>query len=504
MLFSFAGVSHTAKVWVDDTYLGMHEGAYTGFSFVAQGLKTGEHLLKVEVDNSFNDRNALSIPNDYMTYGGISRACQVESIGNAWLSGLQLVPEKILGQWHLNIRVTVHSVLQAFQGVLRCEINGDAYALGDVHVEAGSSTDVSACLLVPTAVPYMLDQPVLTTVRCVLSIDGKDVDDQIERTGFRTVETCGSNILFNGQSVKLLGFNRHEDHALFGCAIQPAAMMQDLQMIRDMGGNAVRTCHYPNDPYFLDLCDEMGILVWEESHARGLQEHQMLHPMFMPQSRQCIDEMIRRDISHPSIFVWGLLNECASDSDQCRPMFEELIAQIRSMDSSRPVTFATCRPGAEVFGKQADPKPGFTDGDQCLHLCDVVSFNSYPGWYHDSSCTEFLDKVRQWAQQHGGENKPYIVSEIGAGGIYGFRSRVGDRWSEERQAEILREQLTAIMDDPETCGVFIWQFADCRVSSECFYGRPRTMNNKGIVDEYRRPKLAYDVVKEIFCAQKQE
>ena len=101
------------------------------------------------------------------------------------------------------------------------------------------------------------------------------------------------------------------------------------------------------------------------------------------------------------------------------------------------------------------------------------------------------------SQRHGGENKPYIVSEIGAGAIYGFRSRTNDKWSEERQADLLQEQLEAVVSDEDTCGVFIWQFADCRVSSECFYGRPRTMNNKGILDEYRRPKLAADNVRNV-------
>ena len=241
----------------------------------------------------------------------------------------------------------------------------------------------------------------------------------------------------------------------------------------------------------------MGILVWEESHARGLSEEQMHHPLFLQQSRQCIEEMILRDSSHPVIFIWGLLNECASCADSCRPIYQELIGLIRSLDDSRPITYATCYPGSEVTGQKPEAKKGYSDGDQCLDLCDVVSFNSYPGWYHSAPSKEYLKKVRNWARQHGGENKPYIVSEIGAGAVYGFRSRTKDKWSEERQADLLQEQLEAIINDEDTCGVFIWQFADCRVSSEWFYGRPRTMNNKGILDEYRRPKLAADRVRDL-------
>ena len=72
------------------------------------------------------------------------------------------------------------------------------------------------------------------------------------------------------------------------------------------------------------------------------------------------------------------------------------------------------------------------------------------------------------------------------------------KWSEERQADILREQLEAVLGNPHIAGIFLWQFADCRVDDSWFGARPKTQNNKGIVDTYRRPKLAWQVVKDIF------
>ncbi|MGN0794285.1 MAG: hypothetical protein ACI4MG_07445 [Aristaeellaceae bacterium] len=92
-----------------------------------------------------------------------------------------------------------------------------------------------------------------------------------------------------------------------------------------------------------------------------------------------------------------------------------------------------------------------------------------------------------------------IISEIGAGAIPGYRDPFGQaKWSEERQCAILRSQLEAVLGNPDCTGVFLWQLADVRVDESWFGTRPRTMNNKGIVDEYRRPKLAYQTVKEIF------
>ncbi|MBQ8137001.1 MAG: hypothetical protein IJ174_06170, partial [Clostridia bacterium] len=98
-------------------------------------------------------------------------------------------------------------------------------------------------------------------------------------------------------------------------------------------------------------------------------------------------------------------------------------------------------------------------------------------------------------------DKPVIVSEIGAGAIYGCHDPFGEaKWSEERQSAILEAQITALLSRPDVTGLFLWQFADVRVAEEWAMKRPRTYNNKGVVDEYRRPKLAYGTVKRLFTA----
>ena len=92
------------------------------------------------------------------------------------------------------------------------------------------------------------------------------------------------------------------------------------------------------------------------------------------------------------------------------------------------------------------------------------------------------------------------VSEIGAGAIDGFHDPLGEaKWSEERQCSILKEQIRGILGSGEGCGLCLWQFADVRVDEEWFARRPKTMNNKGMVDEYRRPKMAFQTVREMFC-----
>ena len=137
--------------------------------------------------------------------------------------------------------------------------------------------------------------------------------------------------------------------------------------------------------------------------------------------------------------------------------------------------------------------------DICLGLPDIVSFNIYPLWYHDTPVVEYLDDLYQWIQRDTeGANKPFLITEIGAGAIYGCHNPQNSKWTEEYQAQALEQQLLGVLQYSDCSGVYIWQFCDIRISDECFSGRPRTMNNKGIVDEYRRGKLSYNVVKRIF------
>ena len=310
------------------------------------------------------------------------------------------------------------------------------------------------------------------------------IDDFIDRVGFRTVSISGQKLLVNGKEVKLRGFNRHEDHPAFGAAIPFQQMVNDLELMIDMNSNIVRTCHYPNDERFLDLCDEKGIFVWEENHARGLSFAKMQNPNFVKQCEDCNREMVQYHFNHPSIIIWGILNECCSFTEEGRVYYKEQLEQIRSMDQSRPLTFASCHPFK----------------DMCLDLVDIVSFNIYSGWYNSSDTNEHYENFYEWAQTAGGANKPYIVSEFGGAAIYGLREPTRVKWTEERQADILEDNLSVYCNRPEVVGAIIWQFCDCRVTEEGeFYKtRPGTRNNKGVVDKYRRPKLSYYTVQKWF------
>lgn len=485
---TFKGVSHTADVYFDGTFLMHHYNAYTGFSGIVKNVEPGEHEIKVCVDNSFSEASALHVPNDYYTYGGIIRPVVLEQIGDVYIKDVHFTPYQAEGIWNGKIDAEIENLSdREISTELRISLAGEQIT-AQVLIPPQDTVKTTLNIKCENAKAWDMESPILYLLNTELLVDRKVVDDTIERVGFREISISGHQLCLNGKPVFLKGFNRHEDYGTIGSAIPLQLMVQDMDLMQEAGANAVRTCHYPNDERFLDLCDERGMLVWEENHARGLSLEQMCNPNFDRQCRDCIDEMITQHYNHPSIVIWGILNECESALKEGREKYQAQYEQIRNLDVSRPATSATCRHFQDI----------------CLDLPDIVSINMYSGWYQDVPVKERHEQELDWIARAGGEGKPVIVSEFGAAAVYGYRDRGHCKWSEERQADIIRENLEVYREDKRLTGAFIWQFADCKVTEEeWFSSRARCHNNKGVVDEYRRPKEAFDMIKELFSTMKE-
>lgn len=499
----FKGVSHTAKVFWDGQQVAEHYNAYTAFDTMITNVQQGYHELCVAVDNSFGQHSALHIPNDYYTYGGIIRPLIMEMIPlqSCSIQSVQFTPVKEdwtkneHGHWQAKVRIALQSHADhTIKGHIQFGLSPLQQAtiweqeLPEITIEAGQYLEFLHTFTFSDIQSWCPDHPYLYEWQTFWyqheSSSVELVDDWIERVGFRTIQTHEEKLLLNNEPIVLKGFNRHEDHPMVGASFPIALMVQDLDLMIYTGANAVRTSHYPNDERFLDLCDEYGILVWEENHARGLSIENMRHPQFIEQCEQVNREMVYQHYNHPSIIIWAILNECASDLEEGRIHYQRQLEQIRSLDNSRPLSFASHHRENEI----------------CFDLADIVSFNLYPGWYGDEDPAELCDLARGWADQAGGKGKPMIMSEFGADGFYGYRSPTRVKGTEERQADIIESNLKAYTQREYISGMFIWQFCDCRVTEEGIWPmiRARTQNNKGIVDAYRRPKLAYEVVTRYF------
>lgn len=481
----FKGISHTASIFLDGKQIASHYNAYTIFDVIVRNLEEGEHTLTVRADNRFSKKSTLHIPNDYMSYGGVSRPVILQELAGSYIKWIHVTPSKNQGKWQAEVEVCIENIDNSPTYLaVQAELGDNTILWENVNLDANSQITLKSTQIFDNVIPWTADCPKLYKIKGYLLQNDKKIDDTIDRFGFREIKIEGKHILLNGQKLKIKGLCRHEDHPQFGCALPYAAMAADLELLKHLGANSVRTAHYLNDELFLDLCDEQGILVWEENHARGLSEEDMRNPYFEQQAEQVIHEMITAHYNHPSIYIWGILNECASETEYGKTCYEAQLNLVKQLDSSRPHSFASCKFKTDI----------------CFGLPDVVSYNIYPLWYHDTPPEEYLDDLYQWVQKETeGAGKPFMITEIGAGGIYGCRNAYHSKWTEEYQAEALERQLSAVLSYGDCVGVYIWQFCDIRVSDEWFGGRPRTMNNKGIVDEYRRPKLAYQTVQKMFA-----
>jgi len=479
----FDGVHHWCRVFVDARPLLDHVGGFTRFAADWIG-RPGASDLVVLVDNRLDwERCPLHLEYfDWYHYGGITRPAELQRLGALWIDALRVDTQSIDPP---TLAVSVRYGSQSAPGRLGLEVVCDDQV---VHSERVELLEALGCLErtieLPGAALWSPDEPNLHTLQVRLG-----EDDQRLRVGIRQVAVEGRDVLINGQPVRLLGFCRHEAHPQFGCALPDEILVADVQQLRDMGCNFVRGSHYPQDPRFLDLCDEAGLCVWNEAIGWQHTLEHLTDPHFVNAELAHIDEMVAMSANHPSVIMWGILNESHSMVEGCRPAYETLLGRIRALDPTRPVTYASNHPFDDLF----------------LDLVDVVAINCYPGWYVGEvpGIPDYLDSIAARLDEIGQGGKPLMISEIGAGAIPGWRDWNGARWTEQYQVKLVETVIRHLFfENDRTCGISLWQFCDCRSSEAGFkiMRRPRGFNNKGIVDEYRRPKLAYETVKELFTS----
>lgn len=466
------GVHHWSRVVVNGEALCDHIGGFTQFLTPPVHLEPGDVEIVVLVDNRLDyARTPLHLDYyDWYHFGGIARGVELHKLGSAWIDRVRVITEDYATR---RIRLSVDHTATDQPVSVRVDDGPE------VRLDAGQ-TEID--LTLDGAALWSPDAPHLHMLHVTLGDD-----DMRVRFGIRQVRAGDGKIFINDQPVVLRGFNRHESHPQFGHALPASLLVTDVQLLRDMGCNFVRGSHYPQDNRFLDLCDELGLLVWNEAIGWQQKVEHLTDPHYINAQLTNIEEMVAGAYNHPSVIMWGVLNEGDSHVAACRPAYEQLLGRIRELDSTRLITFASNHPFDDV----------------CLDLVDVTSINCYPGWYHGTidDIPAHLDSIVTHLDKAGYWDKPLIISEIGAGAIYGWRDVNQDRWSEQYQARLLETVIRHMfVDHDHFAGLAIWQFCDIRTAeaSHRALGRPRTFNNKGVVDEYRRPKLVYDVVKRLF------
>jgi beta-glucuronidase len=485
-MLRFGAIGQWARIFVDGLPVGQCALPYSGFSVEVAPSDRAVREIVILVDNQWSDdRSPLHLPfYDFYAYGGIFRSVAWHELPEVYLDRAQVTTlDPVSGRVRVRVRLAGLSNTATIPEVEVRVDGGDVKTLRDVPCENGSFSFEGS---IKNPQPWSPETPELHTI--AVSYNG---DTIVERFGLRTVEVKGRDILLNGKPVRLLGYNRHEAHPQFGPALPQAQLVHDLQILKDLGCNFVRGSHYPQDQRFLDLCDELGFLVWEESLAWGNRKAQFEHAEFHHLQVEQTVLMVKNSFNHPSVIMWGFMNEGESNAAHSRQLYADLTSVIRQKDPSRPLTYATM----------------FPKDDLHFDLADILSFNTYPGWYAaDRDEVRPLDEIpAKLAEtlasfdERGFGDKPVIISEIGAGAIYGWRDPLHAHWSEQYQRDYLDVVCEVVLKEPRFNGLALWQFCDGRTYSSAYaLGRPRAFNNKGTLDEYRRPKMAYEAVKKRF------
>ena len=327
------------RVWVNGKEVGYSEDSKLEARFdITKYVKVGENLIALEIFR-WCDGTYLE-DQDFFRFSGLARDVYVYSREKKRLENIRF-NGSASGDAALYAEVT--------KGVTSVEFSimdpaGNEVASTMVNVNARNLSEnglpcVEAALKVPSVKQWTAETPWLYTLK-VASYDKKGKTESTSvQVGFRTVEIVGGQLLVNGQPVLIKGVNRHEMNPYKGYVVSEADMVQDILIMKQLNMNAVRTCHYPDDPLWYSLCDKYGLYVIDEanieSHGMGYDERTLAkEPMYEQAHLERIRRMVQRDFNHPSVIIWSLGNE-AGDG----PNFDKGYAMVKEMDQSRPVHY---------------------------------------------------------------------------------------------------------------------------------------------------------------------
>ncbi|MBO4641284.1 MAG: beta galactosidase jelly roll domain-containing protein [Bacteroidaceae bacterium] len=466
-LLYFGAVNYDAHVYVNGHHLGHHVGGFTPFNFdVTNQLKEGENFVIVKVDNK---RHAEDVPTqifDWWNYGGITRDVLLVDVPATYVENYSLQLLSLEGR-RLGFTVKLNKAEAGHQVTLR---------IPELKQEKTVTTSDNG-----TATTYMKAKPQLwcpdnpKLYKVEITMDGETITDEI---GFRKIETRGKQILLNGEPIFLKGISIHEEKPYGGgranCTEDAHTL---LSWAKELGCNFVRLAHYPHNEYAVREAERMGILVWSEIPVYWTIAWKNFATYQNAEAQ--LNDMIARDHNRANIIIWSIANETPHSSERDQ-FLSRLATYARSQDSTRLISMAMEVTGASNYHNKLQ--------DNMNKYVDVVSFNQYIGWYRDVNDAPKMT----WEIPY---NKPVIISEFGGGARAGLHGAKNQRWTEEFQENLYREN-TAMLDKIDgLAGTTPWILKDFRSPRRVLTGIQDYYNRKGVISDQGEKKLAFDVLK---------
>jgi beta-galactosidase len=415
----FDGVDSAFYVWVNGEMVGYSEDSRTPAEFsVTRLLQPGRNILAAEVYR-YSDGSYLECQ-DFWRLSGIFRNVYLFSTPPVHIRDFEIRAELdadykdavlYVKAWVRNYGSAAcrnHSVEISLLDPDGKPVGTGTFAAGkSVYIASGAESLVLIKAPIPNPLKWSAEHPNLYTAVLTLKNDRNEVVEmESARAGFRKVEIKGGQLLLNGQPILIKGVNRHEHDPVTGHYVTRESMIQDIVLMKQHNINTVRTCHYPDDPQWYELCDEYGIYLIDEanieSHGMGYRPEVTLanRPEWKEAHLDRIRRMVERDKNHPSVIIWSMGNEAGDGTN-----FELASEWIHRRDPSRPVHYerAQLRPHTDIYCPMYASVNEIvayakTNPDRPLVLCEYEhAMGNSCGNFQD-----YWDAIEKYPQLQGG------------------------------------------------------------------------------------------------------
>ena len=456
--------NYFSYIFLNGKYICKHEGGSTPFMWdVTEYLEKENRILIV----SDNTRNHLFVPTentDWFNYSGVYRDIELVALPTEYLKDLKvnLVPHSDFSQ----IRIAAET--SADSGIVTVEIP-ELQIATSMEIQNGKGE------IVVEARPNLWspETPILYDVTATFG-----QDKVVDRVGFREISVEGRDILLNSKKLFLRGVSVHEDSQFTGKALRDEERLTIIRTAKELGANYLRLAHYPHHENMAKLCDEQGILLWEEIPVYWAIAFD--NPATYNNARNQLEELMCRDFNRASVIIWSVGNENLDSDDRFRFM-GNLADFAHQYDNTRMVS-AACLVDGETLSIK----------DRLAEKLDIIGVNEYIGWY--SPNFEELPQL----MNNSNPTKPVIISEFGADATPGLHGSVDDKGTEECQEAIYRKQIEVIRQIPYIKGITPWILFDFRcprrtAAIQGYY------NRKGLVSSDRTYyKPAFSVLQSFY------
>jgi beta-galactosidase len=481
----FDGVMAFPKVYVNGQLAGEWDYGYTSFRIDATAFVNlkGDNVVAVRVDT--NNHGTRWYPGAGI-YRKVTLQLRQPVHVAQWGVGVT-TPELTDDSVNVRIRTTVENhgdkpVRATVTSTCR-EVNGPSgLGLGvrTLDLEPGANDIEQTISVTGDFIRWNLERPFLYKVITEVNVGGEIVDRQETPFGIRKIELTAEGLRLNGRPLELRGVNLHHDQGLLGAAFHTRAMERQLEIMKDMGANAIRTAHNPSAPELLDLCDSLGLLVWDECFDKwdATADRVDGQPTHETHAERHLRSMVLRDRNHPCVFVWSIGNEIGPGGEGLTPQRVAMMRDVvRRYDATRPVGIA-----AHI--------PDLGRGDMFASL-------DFVGWNY---CRHYMPYHERFPE------KPIIYSEsaatVSTRGFYELPLPASKTdYSRQRQvtsydyntapwADVPDREFELMEQDRFVAGEFVWSGID-------YLGEPTPFDNEarssyfGAVDLCGIPKDRY-------------